>query len=400
MNLPSPELSPLQRRALINAGLASLTTLVVGLSVLAVARGGDEGGGSIASPTGATSPSPRPPACEPTWEVVGSANPGDLPADLRDLTVIAASEAWAVGSSGDPESPDLVLIERWDGSAWTAEQGPSPGSETNELLSVDSSEPNDVWAVGRTASGFGDRPLILHFDGSEWSVATPPSDVTGVLTGVAAVAPDDVWAVGFSGDPDVSLERAFVIHWDGASWTLAETGRALGNGRSALNDVNALSPDDVWAAGRIANRPLTIRSDGSRWTRIETEVPGVANAIEPVGPAEAWLVGSPIQRFDGTSWSKAANVRRDGVLASVASVSPTDVWAVGLRPGGEDNTRSLVLRWDGEGWHPVKGPGVPGSDALRAIEALPDGTILGVGYRDVEAGRRTLTIRGTTCVGS
>jgi hypothetical protein len=60
-------------------------------------------------------------------------------------------------------------------------------------------------------------------------------------------------------------------------------------------------------------------------------------------------------------------------------------------------TRSIVMRFDGQRWTPVEGRGAAGSDALTSVDALPDGTVLGVGYKDVEAGRRVLAIRGTTC---
>jgi len=394
MNLPRLDLHPLQRRALINAGIAAFVTLVLGLSLQA-ALGGD-GEDAVAGATTSPSPSPEPAACVPTWEVVQAADPGTLPNALRGITALAAGEAWAVGASGDPVSPDEVLIERWDGSAWTAEVVEAPGSETNELLAVDASEPNDVWAVGRTASGFGDRPLVLHHDGSVWTIVAMPPDVTGVLTGVDAVAPNDVWAVGFTGDPAASLNRALILHWDGEVWALVDAGRAVGGGASLLNDVTSLAdrPDVV---GELHNRPLMIRFDGERWEQMPSDVRGVVNAVEPVDPEEAWAVGSPIQRFSEGTWTPAANVRAGGQLFAVAAVSPDDVWAVGVRPGGEA-TKALVVRYDGRRWKPVDGPPVPGSDTLTGIDALPDGTVLAVGYKDVESGRKTLAIRGSTCL--
>ena len=395
MNLPHFDLHPLRRRALINAGVATFIALVLGLTVQA-AFGGD-GGEVVAPPAPTVGPSPSVPACVPTWEIVQAADPGTFPHELHDVAAISAGEAWAVGASGDPTSPDEVLLERWDGSAWTAEEGPSPGSETNELLSVDAAEPNDVWAVGRTASGFGDRPLVLRYDGTRWDIVAMPPDLTGVLTGVEALAPNDVWAVGFSGDETASLNHALILHWDGELWATVDTGRAVGGGASLLNDVMALGPEDVWAVGTSHNQPLIIRFDGKTWVRTETPVKGVANAIEPVGVEDAWVVGRPIQRFDGQEWSQAANIRGDGQLHSISAVSPQDIWAVGIRPGGTGITRSLVLRFDGRRWQPVDGSTVPGSDALNAIDALLDGTVLGVGYKDVETGRRTLAIRGNTC---
>jgi hypothetical protein len=60
-------------------------------------------------------------------------------------------------------------------------------------------------------------------------------------------------------------------------------------------------------------------------------------------------------------------------------------------------TRSLVMRFDGQRWTQVEGRGAAGSDVLTGVDALPDGTVLGVGYKDVDDGRRTLAIQGETC---
>lgn len=384
----------MRRRALLNGAIAGAVTLVVGVLIVAGVSSGDL---DIPRSSPSPSPTPTPTPCDPSWEIVQSANPNDVSHTLNAVVALAASEAWAVGGSGDPASPLDVLVERWDGTAWTPEEAPSPGSQTNELLAVDAAGPNDVWAVGRTASGFGDRPLALHYDGTEWLEVALPEEVTGVLTGVAAISPGDVWAVGFSGDPDASLERAVILHWDGLLWAVVDGGRAVGSGTSALRDVEATAPDDVWAAGYLHNRPLIVRWDGQAWSRSETEVTGVANEVEPLTPTEGWVVGAPIQRFDGDTWSLDTPVREDGELLSAATVGPSDVWAVGLRPVEVGETRSIVMRFDGQRWTPVEGRGAAGSDALTGVDALPDGTVLGVGYKDVDAGRRTLAIRGTTC---
>lgn len=387
-------LDALQRRALINGGIAGFVTLVIGLAVVAAASRGDI---DVPPVSPSVTPTITPPNCAPSWDLIQSADPSGVPNTLLGVTALAGTEAWAVGGSGDPTSPADVLIERWDGTAWTAEEGPSPGSQTNELLDVDASGPSDVWAVGRTASGFGDRPLALRYDGIQWLDVELPEEVSGRLTGVAAIAPNDVWVVGFSGAPEAFSERAVLLHWDGALWALVDAGRAVGVGRSALLDVEAAPPTDVWAVGYLHNRPLMIRFDGQAWSRTETQGKGAANAIEPVTQTDAWTVGAPIQRFDGAAWNTPENVRVDGELFSVAAVSPADLWAVGSRVGGGGTSRALVMRFDGRRWISIAGPNVPGSEALTAVDALPDGTVLAVGYRDVASGRRTLTIRGTSC---
>ena len=390
-------MSSAQRRGLINGTIVAVTTFAIGSAVVAVTSNGNGDGDVGGSPTPSISVTP-PPACDPTWEVVPSADPGEAPTTLLGVVAVTATEGWAVGGIGTPDAPTAVAIQRWDGIAWTAVESPSPGTVVNELLSVDASEPNDVWAVGRTSNGSGDDPLVLRFDGTEWAEVAIPEEVDGVLTSVAAIAPTDVWAVGFVGDPAASLERALVLHWDGAAWSTVEVNRAVGGGKAALLDIEWVSPTDLWVVGYHHFQPLILRFDGSAWSRSPTEVRGTTNAIEAFATSEVWTVGDPIQRFDGTSWAPAEIVRPGADLVGVAAVAVADIWAVGSRPAQDvSQLRAAVYRYSGRRWVPVDGPGVAGSESLNAVDALPDGTVFAVGTKDVELERQTLAIVGTSC---
>ncbi|MEX2422051.1 MAG: hypothetical protein WD670_09570 [Actinomycetota bacterium] len=390
-------MSSAHRRGLINGTIAAVATFAIGSAVVAVASNGNGDGDVTGSPTPSISVSPSP-ACDPTWEVVPSADPGEAPTTLLGVVAVTASEAWAVGGIGTPDAPTAVAIQHWDGASWSAVEAPSPGTIVNELLSVDASEPNDVWAVGRTSNGSGDDPLVLHFDGTEWAEVAIPEEVDGVFTSVAAIAPTDVWAVGFVGDPAASLERALVLHWDGVAWSTVEVNRAVGGGKAALLDIEWVSPTDLWVVGYHHFQPLILRFDGSAWSRSPTDVRGTTNAIEAFATSEVWTVGDPIQRFDGTTWTAAEIVRPGADLVGVAAVAVADIWAVGSRPA-EDVTqlRAAVYRYSGRRWVPVDGPSVAGSEALNAVDALPDGTVFAVGTKDVELERRTLAMVGSSC---
>ena len=109
-------------------------------------------------------------------------------------------------------------------------------------------------------------------------------------------------------------------------------------------------------------------------------------------------MGTPIQRFDGETWTEAPITRADAEPVDVAAIDDLDIWAVGSRPSKEPGTtHAAVFRFDDGRWVPVKGTSVAGSDTLSAVDALPDGTLLAVGWKDVDLERQTLAIRGTTC---
>ena len=390
-------MNDVQRKGLINGGIAAALTFVVGSTAILATGSGDEL--TLPTPSATTIP-PAPPDCTPTFELVESADVPETPTTLLGVAAVTARQAWAVGGTGDPEAPSAVAIQRWDGTEWTIAEAPSPGSFINELRAVDASGPSDVWAVGRTSSGFGDAPLVLHYDGETWAEFEVPDEIDGVLNDVAAISETDVWAVGFVGDPAASLERALVLHWDGVAWAKVEVRRAIGGGKAALTGIGWVSPTDLWVVGYHHFVPLVLRFDGAAWSRSQTEVRGDLLAVEPFATGEVWGIGTPIQRFDGEAWTEANVVRADGLtlVDGAAAVGGRDIWAVGRRSDEDDPaTRIAVYRYSGRRWVPVDGPSVGGSDVLTAIDALPDGTVLGVGTKDLEAGRRTLAISGSTC---
>ncbi len=147
----------------------------------------------------------------------------------------------------------------------------------------------DAWAVG-------ERGLILHSNGSQWSVAMSPT--TANLYGVWAAAADDVWAVG--GSPTGAGPNDVLLHYDGAAWTSVAPPRALG---ATYFKVWGLSSTDVHV---VASAGLALHYDGISWT----EVPSGASATLVTvhgGPGGVFAVGGPpptLLRWEDGAWKK------------------------------------------------------------------------------------------------
>lgn len=383
-------------RALVNAVVAAAVTAILGLMAVSGLPSGK--GRPVTSAPPPQSPSP-PIACEPGWERVPSPTPEDGGALLTAVVAVSPELAWAVGGSGDPVAPSSTLAIAWNGAEWDLVDTPNAGSLVNRFDAVDALSPDAAWAVGRASSGAGDVPIVAQWDGGAWTLLPSPPDLPeGALLGVAAISTDDLWVVGYAGDPALGTERAVAAHWNGFEWTSSPLRAAIGGGRSQLVAVSALSGTDVWAVGYQRARPVIAHFDGATWSRSPTDVRGDILAVAPLEPDDVWAVGERIQHFDGSGWTEAGSLRGGEVLRSVAAVSPTDVWAVGTRVTGDGGPKPLVLRFDGSAWRRVRGRGVAGSVTLTGVTALPDGTLLGVGYRDDPGGRSSFALRGTTCV--
>src|SRR5262249_58833403 len=100
------------------------------------------------------------------------------------------------------------------GAAPSSPAGAAVRTITGELNAVSAVSASDAWAVGATGR-FGMVPLIVHWDGRNWSrVKGPGIPVSGKLLGVSMVSATDGWAVGvnpFKGNH-------ILLHWNGTSW--------------------------------------------------------------------------------------------------------------------------------------------------------------------------------------
>ena len=265
---------------------------------------------------------------------------------LRDVAAIAPDDVWAIGESRvDGETVGLAM--HWDGGSWTLHPVPHPtaipGNGWVDLLGITAVAPDDVWAAGskrvsHPIDGFlGSQAFVIHWDGSSWSeVPAPftPAGCTGATVyGIEAFGPDDIWFVGETcGVSGSGWQPALAMHWDGSGFTLHEL-PFIGIGGHGLEDVAGTGPDDVWAVGG--------GGDGDTWAQ------------------------SVIYHWDGDAWSHVPGpVNGLQRFSDVAALAPDDVWATGERwgPGVVD---PLVQHWDGSSWSDVPAP--TGGGGIAAI---------------------------------
>jgi hypothetical protein len=139
-----------------------------------------------------------------TWKTVPSPNVGNGPNELWDVQALAPDNVWAVGYyTPEPppaESSTLTLIEHWDGSSWTVVPSPNIKDGTyypNQLYGITAVSATDIWAFGNHETPTGRVTLLLHWDGTAWSLAPCPSPLNSdTLFGGVAPSPGNVWLVG------------------------------------------------------------------------------------------------------------------------------------------------------------------------------------------------------------
>lgn len=191
-----------------------------------------------------------------SWTNVPITSPADS-SILFGVATPGPSNVWAVGKAQSSGAATQTLVEHYDGSIWSRAPSPNMGSDGSELRAVSAVSGSNVWAVGRyffTNNLADHRTLIEHYDGTGWSIIPSPIQGTASeLVGVKAIAADDVWAVGDSYDPGSGGYGPLIEHYDGTAWTVASIPTVGGS----LAGVGGSSASNVFAVG-VGNSTLVM----------------------------------------------------------------------------------------------------------------------------------------------
>ena len=319
------------------------------------------------------------PACDNGFHAVASPNStgGNY---LNGISVIGATDIWAVGDSENAAQFDQTLAEHWNGNAWSVVSTPNFGGFDNDLNGVAAISSGDVWAVGDYAVDSAGTSLVgtaLHWNGTAWTTFTFAPSPNATLFAVAAVSTSDIWAVGMYA---TSIGKATLVeHWNGGAWSQV-TSPSPSTLDNELFAVSAWSATDVWAVGR----------------------------------QQASTAGAPLQalalHWNGTAWSTVTTpntASSDNEMFGVATLEAGH--AVGVGYGNYNQMSSIPRR--SEGWDllaggsstnnvAVGGGGLdaPNTDALQAVSRSGAG-LWAVGYTRPDltqtAPRHTIVVPAT-----
>ncbi|OGO31336.1 MAG: hypothetical protein A2136_06415, partial [Chloroflexi bacterium RBG_16_54_11] len=333
------------------------------------------------------------------WAVVPGDNtgPDGVQFTLRAASAVSQNDVWSVGTNSH------ALAEHWNGSQWSIVSAPNAGVGDNIINGVSGTSSNDVWEVGYYWFGTENRTLIEHWDGAAWSIVASPNEFKrlNALNGVEALYPSDAWAVGAASSGQANDQTTLVLHWDGTSWTIIPSPSPGSGYMNELFAVSAISPNDIWAVGGLENtgeyaKTLVEHWDGTSWSVIPSaNMPGVNNGlygVVAIAPNDVWAVGyygvagfdTLIEHWDGSAWTivpSPSPQNSSNILRAVYGTGTSDVWAVGYSLNFFNYfTSTIIEHWDGSTWTEVIGFGGSGPDsATYGVAALSPGDAWAVG---------------------
>ncbi len=324
------------------------------------------------------------------WSIMPSPSPenalGKREAILEDVDAVAPDLVYAAGSytNQSVNSPDTLVL-KWDGQSWTHLESPGQsgfGASGFLFEAVKAIDAEHVWFGGQFNRPPGrSRAAMVRYDGSSFEEHLLPRDpnvVNGAhrIRAIDALGPDDVWAAGSAGGVAVAVGASYVAHWNGSSWQHIPTPHP-GFGEM-LRDVVALAPDDVWVSGHydvsppeggpVLTFPLFLHWDGSAWTQFQS--PAYAEDLVALAPDDIYGVeGTQLVHWDGSAWSLVAELDvPDANFNGVDAAGACDLVAVGHVFTSTQDNDPLVVRFAADELPgDVDGDGVVGFGDLLAV---------------------------------
>ncbi|NGO68346.1 hypothetical protein [Streptomyces boncukensis] len=178
------------------------------------------------------------------------------PGAVYGLHILAADDVWAAGSTNA-----TAAVSHWNGQEWqqTIVDG-YPRSAVSSVLAV---SPTEVWAggTGGFVGGPPGRPippLLVRFDGQEWSRVSLPTDFGSVTSLAPAASGAPAWVSvarsqkwGPPGSDPPLVPGPDFLAWDGESFTEHSEPAVPGEGRSStLRLAPVPGTATVWSLGR------------------------------------------------------------------------------------------------------------------------------------------------------
>jgi hypothetical protein len=356
------------------------------------------------------------------WKAVASADPGDATDVLNSVSCVSASSCVAVGAEGDTGGPTNVLIESWDGTSWTTTSAASPGSATNVLNGVSCLSSSSCVAVGSQSPSPGQSQVLVEaWDGTAWTLssAPDPGSATDALNAVSCNSGlSGTLCVAVGDDTNTGgLTQALIETGDGTTWTQAAA-QQPGSASDVLNAVSCVSPSTLpscVAVGADANtggstHALVETWDGVNWTTSSPAgLGGVAATLSGVDCLSSGSCTAVGARFDkltsgitlaedwnGATWSHkrsaTASVVQDG-LAGVSCEGGGTCTAVGFSRDEDSVQRTLVERTGGGSWTVAKSPNQgEGPNNLTGVSCFSGAACVAVGsWAKSNSAERTLT---------
>lgn len=318
-----------------------------------------------------------------------------------------------VGSTG-PSGSGQILIEKWNGSAWTKSSYSNPsGATESRLNSVSCRSTTSCMAVGSYVdSSKATHPLALSWNGTTWTQTATTGQPAGSTAAeyTAVSCPTGTSGCGAAGTYTDSggKKHGFAPWWSGTAWSELSLPMPEGATESDFSGTVCTTASFCHLVGNYHDKegvvkPLDLKLNTSVWVIKSTPLPAGATTgrLNDVSCSSTTCYGvgyyldagvkkTYALKYSGEAWSLTSPTvpaeATSSTLARISCPATAECTALGsYEKGGE--TKPLALHWNGTAWSeesvpsesfaaasvPFAGVSCPSSSYCQGVGALTYG---------------------------
>lgn len=299
---------------------------------------------SCKSPTAPTVDNTPPGKSNYVWSI-DSVDYGSRPGTIQLESIWGSSDTSVWGTNGD--APDVRdCLWHYNGTDWSRATAGTPITQNtgNKVVyCVWGTAQNNVWAFGRKINGNTLSAFMMHYDGSQWTDATPANveALPIVLYNVYGVSSNDIWVGGDD----------YALHYDGTAWNSYKMADSVIVGSISASNGNTYLTTYSPYGGTIDNLYLF---SGHGFKLIQST--GNSN---PQFGLLLWAHGSTLTSFANGVMSTGINgdgsVNTAGWQAEIST--PTFFYAIDAQTSKNVfavGAWDLAYHYNGSSWEPVQ----------------------------------------------
>ncbi len=333
---------------------------------------------------------------------------GSIASSISAVSCTSTTFCMAVDTFEASGSTFGTSAQQWNGGSWN--DLPTPNSANSALNGISCTSSTFCMAAGDVNTDSAITPVAEKWNGSTWTVESPPAPATAVdsyLLAASCVSATSCMAVGEWRD-GAGNQYTLSDSWNGSTWTLRSTQSPSGSIINAINSVSCISASDCVAVGSASpssSEGLIFNWNGTSWTmHVAATPPGGSDVgLEGVACVTTSFCMAAGSYYDGTatvplsytwngaSWTAAVGAEPNKV--SAAGFSGVSCWAVGKCVGvgyatfKHGGISPLGDRWETTIWtsHTASVPGFNPA-AMSSVSCVGDAFCEGVGYETPSGG--------------
>lgn len=315
---------------------------LVGLLALLLSACGAMHAMTTSSPTA----TPQQQPLTPTATATPTGPSGDEGPSLGYISLVSASEGWAVGNVFNAD-PIRGIIMHFHNGAWSQYHTSKP---LPQLYGLAMTSASDGWIVG-------DGGTILRYRNGVWTTVASP--VPRPLTSLCMLSPTEGWAGGTDG----------FFHYQHNTWALVPNSALV----LSVTHISMISSSEGWAIG---SGGVILHYTQGRWQIVNNDPGFNVYNLAMASASEGWAVGQAAFHanalyYHNGQWQSLQIGSSDTALFALTMLSPTEGWAA-----GQNNAGGVIYHYLHGQWTQVASPA---QVTLHAIAMLSPTEGWGVG---------------------